>query len=529
MRSSRGWYAPLGLLWFVLVIGVLGSRPPWPVDETRYLAVAWEMWERGDFLVPYLNGAPYSHKPPLLFWLFHLGWAVFGVNDWWPRVVPPLFALTAVVLTVHLSRRLWPERPATPRLAAWILFGSLLWLVFTPLLMFDMLVVCFALLGVLGLIDAARRRPVRGFALFGAAVGLGLLAKGPVILVYTLPLALAAPWWMGSRRIRLPAWYSGVFLSLGLGIAVALAWALPAAAAGGPAYRAAIFWNQTAGRVAASFAHREPWWWYLPVLPLVLFPWFVWPTFWRGLARSPMDFGMRVVLAWMAPAFVALSLISGKQPHYLLPVFPAFALLAAHGLCAGGAARRLDPFPPALVVAGAGGVWLLMAAGLVPAPAEITLPALPGIVLTSIGLLIVPLARGGLERQVRALALATVLVATTVYAEVVRVLGPSYDVRPLATHLATLERAGTSLAHVGKYHGQYQFFGRLQRPVEVICVRELDDWLRRHPHGRVISYLDRTGGRRDGEASGIETVLRELIPEYVQSFRGGLVVVESRG
>jgi 4-amino-4-deoxy-L-arabinose transferase-like glycosyltransferase len=60
-------------------------RPIFPVDETRYVGVAWEMWQRGDFLVPYQNGVPYSHKPPLYFWLMHAGWALFGVNECWPR------------------------------------------------------------------------------------------------------------------------------------------------------------------------------------------------------------------------------------------------------------------------------------------------------------------------------------------------------------------------------------------------------------------------------------------------------------
>ena len=82
----------LGLVavWLVVLLTALLTRPLVPVDETRYAAVAWEMWQRGDFLVPYLNGEPYSHKPPMLFWLMHLGWAAFGINDWWPRLVAPL-------------------------------------------------------------------------------------------------------------------------------------------------------------------------------------------------------------------------------------------------------------------------------------------------------------------------------------------------------------------------------------------------------------------------------------------------------
>ena len=64
------------LLWLAVVVAALFSRTLWPVDETRYASVAWEMWLRGDLLVPHLNGETYSHKPPLLFWLIQLGWSV---------------------------------------------------------------------------------------------------------------------------------------------------------------------------------------------------------------------------------------------------------------------------------------------------------------------------------------------------------------------------------------------------------------------------------------------------------------------
>ena len=81
---SSSWPVLLAL-WFALLLLSLLTRPLLPVDETRYLAVAWEMWQRGDFLVPFLNGAPYSDKPPLFFWLMHAGWWLFGVTEWWPR------------------------------------------------------------------------------------------------------------------------------------------------------------------------------------------------------------------------------------------------------------------------------------------------------------------------------------------------------------------------------------------------------------------------------------------------------------
>src|SRR6185312_2993924 len=93
---KRSTALPLALavaIWAILVAAGLYLRPPLPVDETRYLAVAWEMWNGGNYLVPHLNGIPYHHKPPLLFWLMTLGWAVFGVSETWARLVAPLFGL----------------------------------------------------------------------------------------------------------------------------------------------------------------------------------------------------------------------------------------------------------------------------------------------------------------------------------------------------------------------------------------------------------------------------------------------------
>ena len=63
-RQSLLWLS-LALLAVLTLVAVL-SRPLTPLDETRYVGVAWEMWLRGDFLVPYKNGAPYDHKPPLM-------------------------------------------------------------------------------------------------------------------------------------------------------------------------------------------------------------------------------------------------------------------------------------------------------------------------------------------------------------------------------------------------------------------------------------------------------------------------------
>ncbi|MEX0695777.1 MAG: glycosyltransferase family 39 protein, partial [Rhodospirillales bacterium] len=322
--------------WLICLIAAIWLRPPLPVDETRYLAVAWEMWLRGDFLVPYLNGEPYHHKPPLLFWLMHAGWSVFGVNEWWPRLVAPLFALATLWGTGRLSRLLWPDDATAAGLAPVILVGALFWSIFQTLTMFDMMLTTCTVAGLCGVVQAWRQGGWVGWLITALAIGVGVLAKGPAILLHIVPVALLAPWWGrvlpgGPDRpmVSWRRWYLSLLLSVLAGAAMALMWAIPAGIRGGAEYREMIFWGQSAGRIVDSFDHARPFWWYAALLPPLLLPWLVWPRLWRAFGARPTqpDGAIRLLVSWIVPALFIFSLISGKQLHYLLPESPAFALL----------------------------------------------------------------------------------------------------------------------------------------------------------------------------------------------------------
>ena len=176
------------LFLFLVILAVVSllTRNLIPVDETRYTTVAWEMWLRGDFLVPHLNGEPYSHKPPLLFWLIQLGWKLFGVNEWWPRLIPFIFSFGALLLVQQLGRRLWPATEAS-LMASFITLGFTLWAFFSTTVMFDMLLAFFVLLAIYGIFQAFSEHSSRWWLLVGLAWGLGVLSKGPGGFVHTLP------------------------------------------------------------------------------------------------------------------------------------------------------------------------------------------------------------------------------------------------------------------------------------------------------------------------------------------------------
>jgi 4-amino-4-deoxy-L-arabinose transferase-like glycosyltransferase len=454
------------LLWAILVIAGLTLRPLLPIDETRYASVAWEMWLHGDYLVPHLNGETYSHKPPLLFWLMNASWALFGINDWTHRLIAPLFGLASLFLTSRIAQRLWSDSQAAVA-APLLLIAGIFWATFSTLTMFDMMVATWTLAGMLGLIEAWRGRAVLGWVLFALAIGLGVLSKGPVILVFLLPAALAAPYWTKGAKPggTWGRWYLNILLATLGGAAIALAWAIPAGISGGEAYRNAIFWGQSAGRMVDSFAHKKPLLWYFAILPPMLLPWLLWPSFlralWRGLtslrkrAGAAPDPGARLLSLWIGVPFVIFSAFSGKAPHYLLPFLPAIAIAAAIGI------ERLPGGPRAL-------------------------------------------------RQALPLAVFGVLIVVTVHLAANARLKEAYDLRPFAEKLAGFEREGYMIAHYGNYHAQFQFLGRLPHPIKEIGDGDMA-WLRQHPKAKVVAY-------RYALPDGVT-------PDYVQKFRGRLAVI----
>lgn len=92
-----------------IILARVAALPLMPIDETRYLSVAWEMWQHQSFLLPLLNGEAYSHKPPLLFWLIQLGWWLFGASDWVARLVIPTVGLAGFWLVADIVRQLDPD------------------------------------------------------------------------------------------------------------------------------------------------------------------------------------------------------------------------------------------------------------------------------------------------------------------------------------------------------------------------------------------------------------------------------------
>jgi len=125
------------------------------------------------------------------------------------------------------------------------------------------------------------------------------------------------------------------------------------------------------------------------------------------------------------------------------------------------------------------------------------------------------LAAGAPARAAAVVGTASVVMVVSGYAGAGRIALASYDVSPMASRLAAAQAQGRPIVHFGKYHGQYQFVGRLRQPLQVIeQPQALRRWAVDHPDGVVVAY----GRAPPAQSSAAQ-------PEFVQKFKGGYVAL----
>ena len=424
------------LLLALLFVTTIAFRPVLPVDETRYLSVSWEMLLKGSYIVPTMNFVPYFSKPPLLFWLIDISWGVFGVGRVSALLVIFVASCLFIYLTTRLARALFPDAAALSRRMPWLVLGNVAFIIYSSLILFDILLTDCILASFLSLLLFARGGGRRYALLAGFFIGLGLLAKGPVMLIHIgWPIVLYPIWRNPDGELTSGQFYRGALLSLLAALVVVLFWLVPVVAHMGDAIYSLI-WSQSAGRITGTLrnSHDRPIYFYALLLPIIALPWLLSPELWRSASRvrsqgqsllSAADRrALRLLLSWSVGVFVTFSLISGKQPHYLVPLIPLITIGIGYLLVSA-------PLPPIRSCT----VLLLVAAGIGQAVASQT-------------------------------------------------LFRRYDLQPLANYIA--ERRDADWAFAGDYQDQFGFLARLEKPLAEIDNTQVGDWMASHPNGYVI-------------------------------------------
>ncbi len=479
---------PFLILLIITTIGIY-FRPIWIIDETRYLSVAWEMWDKGSFLVPLLNGEPYHHKPPFIFWLVHLNWSLLGVNETSIRFIPMLFGFGTLMLAYKLYLTLWKEDTQGAKNTILILAGTLIFTFYNSLFMFDIILTFWVFVGVFGIVQAIEKETLLSFVLISLSFGFGILTKGPVILVHLLPLLLLASYW-SSQKVDKRFYFKFFFAFLG-GVAIALSWAIPAGIAGGEAYQHAIFWGQTADRMVNSFAHQRGIWWYLALLPLLLFPWSFHKSFYTSLKQTTMDDGLKMLLVWMLSALLIFSFISGKQVHYILPEIAAFSLFCARVL------TTTDPHMKNYTRSiGYTYLFFAMVFAIAPfvTPKSITFPLdhtaflVSAFLLFALGIYLLKKNFTLQNNAIKVMALSIIVPVFAIHFSIHNFLA-AQDISRFSQKISSLQEKGIRVAHDKKYHDQFHFLGRLHDPIVVLASKEkIAKFIRNHPDGMIITY-----------------------------------------
>ena len=372
------WWKDLVVL--ALVSGVwfcalLGMRPLSNPDEGRYGEIPREMAVTGDYVTPRLNGVKYFEKPPLVYWLSALTFRQFGVSEFTVRLWGGIFSVIGVLLTYAAARALHGR--AVGIWSAIVLSTTLMYYIFSQIMLLDM-TVAVTISGSLFAFILAVREP-RGRKRFGLFVAfyvfmaLATLSKG--LIGIALPGAVIFLWVLLLNRWRALWPFYPIFGTIVL-LAIAAPWHVYAARAN-PDFLNFYFYHEHWLRFTTRIHGRyEPWWFFLPIFLVGLFPW----IFFTGPAiREALPGGWKArkengeawfLLIWVVFIVAFFSKSQSKLIPYILPVFPAMAVLIGHSISRvwqGQSANRFRLGAWSFIVAA---LLLGVAAAVAPKPPE---------------------------------------------------------------------------------------------------------------------------------------------------------------
>ncbi|WDZ98067.1 glycosyltransferase family 39 protein [Herbaspirillum sp. WKF16] len=342
LYKSKAFVWTLLILFLLVWFWMLGARVLVPTDEGRYAEMAREMVATQDWITTRLNGIKYFEKPPLQTWMNAITFELFGLGEWQARLWTGLCGLLGIGLAGYTGARVFSGRVGF--YAALVLASSFFWAGMGHINTLDMglsgmmtISLCALLMGQR---DGASRDSQRnwmllcwaGMALAVLSKGLiGIVLPGAVLVLYTLFSRDWAIW----KRLHL-------FKGLVLFFVITTPWFV-AVSLRNPEFPQFFFIHEHFQRFTSKIHSRTgPWYYFIPILLLGIVPWLgvFFQGLWQGM-REQRDTGgynslnggrfqpKKMLLIWAVFIFLFFSISDSKLPSYILPIFPALALLIA--------------------------------------------------------------------------------------------------------------------------------------------------------------------------------------------------------
>lgn len=323
--------ALIGCLFFIL----LGDRPLFVPDEGRYAEIAREMVASHDWITPTLNGIKYFEKPVLFYWLGALAIKLGGVNLWSVRCINAILGVLGCLMTYGITRYCYDRR--TGLLAAGILASSILYFVMSHMVSLDLPVTVFnsaTLFAFLLAFEAKTARATRAWLYCATtAAALAVLTKGLIGIVFPelillVWLTLIGGW---SRFWKLPLISAALIFFI-----LATPWHVLVNHEHPEFFYFYFIEQQFLRYTSKDIGHYQPVWFFIPTLLAGFFPWVVFlpQTLKRVVSacwRAPkVESRNAYFLIWVVLVFAFFSFSKSKLIPYILPIFPALAILTAH-------------------------------------------------------------------------------------------------------------------------------------------------------------------------------------------------------
>ena len=319
-----------GLLWF----GTLNYRHLIPSDEGRYAEIAREMLVTGDWITPRYNGYKYFEKPPLQAWATAAAFQAFGIGDWQARLWTALTGFLTILLVGFTGARIFNARAGW--LAAVVLASSPMWIISGHFNSLDMGLSSFLVAALCSLLLAQTSHNKNNCRNWMWAcwifMALATLSKGVIGAAIPAIVFIAysiSTWdWKIWTRLRL---FSGTILFL----AITAPWFVLVAQRN-PEFLEFFFIHEHLQRFTQDDHSRTgPIYYFVPLLLIGLLPWIlqVPGAFAQAWSERRREFSAGwLLVCWFAVIFAFFSVSHSKLPGYIIPVFPALALIIGNRL-----------------------------------------------------------------------------------------------------------------------------------------------------------------------------------------------------